>query len=63
MKPDSFPGSATKTGRKPLTPGARRVATSISLTPAQHAQLKKLGASKWVRQKLEESMRCKDHES
>lgn len=53
----------TKPGRKPLAPGTHRVPTSISLTPAQHAQFKKLGASKWVRQKLEESMRCKDHVS
>lgn len=58
MNPDSIPGAPTKPGRKPLTPGAHRVATSVSLTPAQHGQFMRLGGSAWVRQQLDACRRC-----
>lgn len=47
-----------KPGRPALTPGVRRVATSISLTAAQHAQFQRLGGSNWVRQQLDACRRC-----
>lgn len=47
-----------KPGRPALTPGAKRVATSVSLTPLQHAQFQRLGGSAWVRQQLDACRRC-----
>lgn len=42
-----------KPGRKPLTPGAQRVATSVSLTPVQVTRFKALGGSAWLRALLD----------
>lgn len=49
-----------KPGRKPLAPGAQRVATSVSLTHAQHQEFKRRGASKWVRAMLDEKSPAKE---
>jgi len=57
MNLDLLPGAVTKPGRKPLNPGTRRVATSVSLTRAQHAEFKRRGGSKWLRSILESASR------
>jgi len=52
MSTTNSPAGGAQPGRKPLQPGAKRVATSVSLTPAQAARLKALGGSAWLRHML-----------
>lgn len=52
MSHTARPAGGVKPGRKPLTPGVRRVATSVSLTTEQATRFKALGGSAWLREML-----------
>lgn len=49
-------GAGRGQGRKPLVPGSTPVRQWLNLTPEQHAKLKILGGSAWVRAQIDAAL-------
>ncbi len=52
---NSIGGARRRPGRKPLVEGFTTSPVSIKMTGPQHEKFKRLGGSKWVREKIEQA--------
>lgn len=59
-KKNTHGGPGRGQGRKPLVEGQPTVPVSVSITPPQKEKLKRLGGSKWVRERIDKAKEPKE---